>query len=217
MKLATVQTGRGATYGIVTDKGFVDLGPRLGSRYPDLKSLIAARALGEAQKFAGEKPDDSLAELKWLPVIPNPGKILCVGLNYRDHAEETGAKIPEEPILFSKYPTAVIGPEAPIVLPNVSQEVDYEAELVVVIGSKARHVPVDREVGTPPHRIASGRTSTTRHMPSKSNPTIRSATCWANACGANACGVSRSIPGSSASPCSSSTIRIDPSVSCDSW
>ena len=75
---------------------------------------------------------------------PIARKIVCIGLNYRDHAAESGVPVPTEPILFSKYPTALIGHGAQIVLPRVSQEVDYEAELVVVIGRKGRHIPRQR-------------------------------------------------------------------------
>jgi 2-keto-4-pentenoate hydratase/2-oxohepta-3-ene-1,7-dioic acid hydratase in catechol pathway len=79
-----------------------------------------------------------------LAPVPDPRKIVCIGLNYRDHAAESGVPVPTEPVLFSKYPTALIGHGAPIVLPRVSQEVDYEAELVVVIGRKGRHIPRQR-------------------------------------------------------------------------
>src|SRR5207302_3187398 len=76
--------------------------------------------------------------VKLLPPVPDPPKIVCLGLNYRDHAAESGAPIPKDPVLFSKYNTALIGPDAPIVLPPVSKEVDYEAELVVVVGKRGR-------------------------------------------------------------------------------
>jgi 2-keto-4-pentenoate hydratase/2-oxohepta-3-ene-1,7-dioic acid hydratase in catechol pathway len=76
--------------------------------------------------------------------IPRPGKILCIGLNYRDHAEETGKPIPERPILFSKFPTAVVGPNDPVILPRISTKVDFEAELGVVLGRRAKHVPRER-------------------------------------------------------------------------
>jgi 2-keto-4-pentenoate hydratase/2-oxohepta-3-ene-1,7-dioic acid hydratase in catechol pathway len=79
-----------------------------------------------------------------LAPIPDPAKIICLGLNYRDHAAESGMAIPGEPILFSKYTTALIGSEAEIILPELSNEVDYEAELVVVIGRGGRHIPGDR-------------------------------------------------------------------------
>jgi 2-keto-4-pentenoate hydratase/2-oxohepta-3-ene-1,7-dioic acid hydratase in catechol pathway len=77
-----------------------------------------------------------------LAPIPRPPKVLCIGLNYRDHAKETGATIPSEPIVFSKFATAIMGPGSPIVLPRVSQKVDYEAELVVVLGRGGKNIAV---------------------------------------------------------------------------
>jgi 2-keto-4-pentenoate hydratase/2-oxohepta-3-ene-1,7-dioic acid hydratase in catechol pathway len=84
------------------------------------------------------------ATARLLAPVPDPRKILCIGLNYRDHAVESGVAIPDEPVLFTKYATALIGPGAPIVLPRICQEVDYEAELVVAIGKGGRHIPRDR-------------------------------------------------------------------------
>lgn len=81
--------------------------------------------------------------LRILCPLDNPRKILCIGLNYRDHAIETGQAIPEEPIVFCKVPTAVIGPDDDIVLPRVSNQVDFEAELVVVLGERVRHIDLD--------------------------------------------------------------------------
>jgi 2-keto-4-pentenoate hydratase/2-oxohepta-3-ene-1,7-dioic acid hydratase in catechol pathway len=78
------------------------------------------------------------------PPVPRPGKIVCVGLNYRDHAAESNMPVPSSPVTFSKYVTAVIGPGQPIRLPKVSTQVDYEAELAIVIGRRTRHVPVER-------------------------------------------------------------------------
>ncbi len=75
-----------------------------------------------------------------LPPVASPEKIICIGLNYLDHAIETGAEPPTEPIVFSKFNTALVGHGDPIVLPTLSREVDYEAELVVVIGRTAKHV-----------------------------------------------------------------------------
>jgi 2-keto-4-pentenoate hydratase/2-oxohepta-3-ene-1,7-dioic acid hydratase in catechol pathway len=72
--------------------------------------------------------------------IDRPGKIVCVGLNYRDHAEEQGIELPSAPLLFAKWPNALIGPGEPIVIPRVSKQVDYEAELAVVIGECVRGV-----------------------------------------------------------------------------
>jgi 2-keto-4-pentenoate hydratase/2-oxohepta-3-ene-1,7-dioic acid hydratase in catechol pathway len=76
--------------------------------------------------------------------IERPGKIVCVGLNYRDHAGEQGAKLPERPMLFAKWQTALIGPGEPIVIPPISDQIDYEGELGVVIGERAKGVPAAR-------------------------------------------------------------------------
>ena len=90
-------------------------------------------------------PDESqwqTAPATLLPPVPPPEKIFCIGLNYRDHAIETGSEIPTEPVVFSKFNTAMIGSGDVIRLPKVAHEVDYEAELVVVIGRTAKHVSV---------------------------------------------------------------------------
>jgi 2-keto-4-pentenoate hydratase/2-oxohepta-3-ene-1,7-dioic acid hydratase in catechol pathway len=78
------------------------------------------------------------------PPIPNPEKIICIGLNYADHARETGIEPPTEPVIFNKLPSTVAGDWQPIVLPQDSREVDFEAELVVVIGKKGRHIPREK-------------------------------------------------------------------------
>lgn len=78
-----------------------------------------------------------------MPLPLEVGKIICVGMNYRDHAEEQGVELPDRPTLFAKWPNTLIGPGEPIVLPPISQKVDYEAELGVVIGSRVRGVPVE--------------------------------------------------------------------------
>jgi len=78
--------------------------------------------------------------LRLLPPIPGPQKIICVGLNYADHAAETGAKIPSEPLIFNKFPTALRADGDPVELPSVSDQVDYEAELVVVVGREGRNI-----------------------------------------------------------------------------
>lgn len=78
--------------------------------------------------------------------IRRPGKIICVGLNYRDHAREQGVEPPRRPLLFGKWPNALIGPGAPIVLPEISTQVDYEAELGILIGERCRRVPIERSL-----------------------------------------------------------------------
>lgn len=85
-------------------------------------------------------PKFSRGEIKICAPVPRPGKIICIGLNYRDHAEESGQPIPASPIIFSKFATSVIGANEPIVLPQASSRVDYEAELAFVVGRRARNV-----------------------------------------------------------------------------
>jgi 2-keto-4-pentenoate hydratase/2-oxohepta-3-ene-1,7-dioic acid hydratase in catechol pathway len=80
----------------------------------------------------------------WFAPVPRPGKLICIGLNYRDHAKASNITLPEKPVVFSKFSSAVIAPGEPVVLPSTSQQVDYEAELAVVIGRRARHVSADR-------------------------------------------------------------------------
>jgi 2-keto-4-pentenoate hydratase/2-oxohepta-3-ene-1,7-dioic acid hydratase in catechol pathway len=85
-----------------------------------------------------------LADVRLLAPVPRPGKIICIGLNYRDHAEESKLPVPESPITFSKYVTCVANPAAPVYLPRTSEKVDYEAELAFVIGRRAKHVERSR-------------------------------------------------------------------------
>ena len=80
----------------------------------------------------------------WFAPVPRPGKIVCVGLNYRDHAAESGLAVPKTPVIFSKFSSCVIAPGEPVVIPASSERVDYEAELAVVIGRRASHVTRDR-------------------------------------------------------------------------
>ena len=80
----------------------------------------------------------------WFAPVPRPGKVICIGLNYRDHAAESNMPIPEKPVMFSKFSNCVIAPGEPVVVPSTSQQVDYEAELAVVIGRRAKHVSANK-------------------------------------------------------------------------
>ena len=84
----------------------------------------------------------SLDDVTLLAPVPSPPKIVCLGLNYKDHAEEQGKEIPDEPIIFMKPRTAVIGPDQPIIHPIMVKQLDYEAELAIVIGEKGKNIPV---------------------------------------------------------------------------
>lgn len=87
-----------------------------------------------------------LSEVTLHAPVPRPGKVICIGLNYKDHAEETGAPVPEEPIIFTKYPSNVIGPDQAVVHPGpeLTQKLDYEVELVIVIGKGGSDIPASR-------------------------------------------------------------------------
>jgi 2-keto-4-pentenoate hydratase/2-oxohepta-3-ene-1,7-dioic acid hydratase in catechol pathway len=122
---------------------YVDLQRTDNSLPTCLKALLGlpdglARAAAALQKGeqAGQWIEGSL-----LAPIPRPGKVICIGLNYRDHAEESNLPIPTEPVCFSKFSQAVVGPNATIVLPRVAHKVDYEAELVVIIGRRGKNIP----------------------------------------------------------------------------
>jgi 2-keto-4-pentenoate hydratase/2-oxohepta-3-ene-1,7-dioic acid hydratase in catechol pathway len=89
---------------------------------------------------SGKLPTFDLGDVDLASPVPRPGKIICIGLNYRNHAIESGMEIPKSPIIFSKFQTSVVGSEEPILLPAVSTQVDFEAELAVVIGRRAKNV-----------------------------------------------------------------------------
>ncbi len=129
-------------YGIVVANGIIDAGRRLGVAAPDLRALLALDALGELHAIAAEaEADFPLADVRFAPVIPNPDKILCVGLNYRAHVEETGRETPRYPILFTRFPASQTGHNQALVRPSVSDKFDFEGELAVVIGRRGRHIP----------------------------------------------------------------------------
>ncbi len=107
----------------------------------DQLAAKGSSALPELARIAEERRSTvDAAQLRLGPPIPRPGKVLCVGLNYRRHANETGMKIPTSPVLFSKFGNAVTGPDAEVAVPPEVEKLDYEAELVVVMGRRARRV-----------------------------------------------------------------------------
>ncbi len=132
MRLATVRTPSGTAAVRLEADGAVHLGAS------DVGALLADPDWRHrAASAAGERLDPS--GLDFAPVVPRPEKIVCVGLNYRNHIEEMGHELPSHPTLFAKYPPALIGAGDDLVLPAVSEQVDWEAELAVVVGSPVRH------------------------------------------------------------------------------
>jgi 2-keto-4-pentenoate hydratase/2-oxohepta-3-ene-1,7-dioic acid hydratase in catechol pathway len=140
MRLATFKTAQGESYGLVVGKGIVDLKRYLGNQYPDLKALIAGNGFSQAAQYAGEQPDYQASDVTWLPVIPNPDKIVCVGLNYQEHVAETGRDNTEQPAIFLRLPESQVGHRQPIVRPRESKNLDFEAEIAVIIGVPGRRI-----------------------------------------------------------------------------
>jgi len=147
MKLATFKTAQGASYGAVTAKGIVDLRRYLGNQFADLKALIEADAFDQAKKYLPEAPDYQASDVAWLPVIPNPDKIVCVGLNYEEHRAETGRDKTEQPALFLRVAESQVGHRQPIVRPRESLQLDFEAEIAVIIGKAGRRITQDKAWG----------------------------------------------------------------------
>jgi 2-keto-4-pentenoate hydratase/2-oxohepta-3-ene-1,7-dioic acid hydratase in catechol pathway len=139
MKLATVAIDGRTTWGLVEGENFLDAGAVLGARYADLKAAIGAGLSGvaDARSTAASIPTSKVI---WQPVIPNPDKILCVGLNYETHRKETGRAEVEHPTIFPRYANSQTGHLQPIVRPRVSTHLDFEGELAVIIGKAGRYI-----------------------------------------------------------------------------
>jgi 2-keto-4-pentenoate hydratase/2-oxohepta-3-ene-1,7-dioic acid hydratase in catechol pathway len=150
MRLVTFETNGTPRVGALRqgeqDLEVVDLRAADPSLPPSVKELLAEgrHALKRAEQAVRQAPGLPFQDTRLLAPLQDPQKMICVGLNYADHAAETGAKAGDEPVIFCKLPTTLRGPEAPIELPPESNEVDYEAELVVVIGKRARRVQRDQ-------------------------------------------------------------------------
>jgi 2-keto-4-pentenoate hydratase/2-oxohepta-3-ene-1,7-dioic acid hydratase in catechol pathway len=130
-------------YGAVVDGGIVGLSARYGQDYPTLREAIAAGALMKlAEDAAGRSPDHAVSEIKWLPPVPSPEKIICIGVNYPDRNAEykDGQDAPKYPSMFMRTPRSFVGHETPLVRPRASAQLDYEGEIALVIGRPGRHI-----------------------------------------------------------------------------
>lgn len=143
MRLATLQTAQGPrVVGVALDGRYVDLcaiDPKLPAT---LKEILETEngLMTAASALAAGLSKGPYVTGRLLAPVANPSKVICIGLNYRDHALESNSPIPTEPVVFNKFPQAVVGPEDAVVLPAVAHDVDYEAELVVVIGKRGRRI-----------------------------------------------------------------------------
>jgi 2-keto-4-pentenoate hydratase/2-oxohepta-3-ene-1,7-dioic acid hydratase in catechol pathway len=144
MKLASYMAGGKPSFGAVVGNGVVTLNDRLQGRYATLRDALAGGAVEEMRRASeGEKPDHMLADLRFLPVIPNPEKILCVGINYRSHAAEHGGEAPALPNIFTRFVDTLVEHEGEMIRPSISTSFDFEGELAVVIGKGGRYIKAE--------------------------------------------------------------------------
>ena len=143
MKLLSFAADGKDYFGAISGDGIVTLNDKVGQ--PNLRASLAAGAMDAMRKAAKEsKPDRKLADVRFLPVIPNPNKILCAGVNYRSHAAEVGRELPKQPSMFVRFTDTLIGHGGEMIRPTVSDNFDFEGELTLVIGKGGRHIKVER-------------------------------------------------------------------------
>lgn len=141
MKLVSYQQADKASFGALVGDRLVDLGQLYGPRAPDLKSFLAHDLLVDAaHKVANAKTSLRLDSVRLLPVIPNPGNIFCIGLNYGEHIRETHREVTEKPLVFLRAASSQLAHGEDFVRPRVSERLDYEGEIAVVIGKGGRHI-----------------------------------------------------------------------------
>jgi 2-keto-4-pentenoate hydratase/2-oxohepta-3-ene-1,7-dioic acid hydratase in catechol pathway len=142
MKFASFKPSESAaaTWGLIDGNDAVDLGAVFNDRFADLKSAISAGALSEVATEAAAARRYPVAGISWLPPIPNPDKILCIGLNYETHRKETGRSEVEYPTVFTRFASSQTAHMTDIVRPRVSHDLDFEGELAVIIGKPGRYV-----------------------------------------------------------------------------
>ncbi|MCB0993467.1 MAG: fumarylacetoacetate hydrolase family protein, partial [Acidimicrobiales bacterium] len=143
MRLVTYRVGARHGYGVVVPDGDDDAIVELGDRIPGaptLRNLLDGR-LDDVRPFLDEPPVLHLDDVELLPPIPDPARILCIGLNYAAHREETGRTPTDHPTVFVRFASSLVGHRRPIVRPAASDRLDWEGELAVVIGRGGRHIP----------------------------------------------------------------------------
>ena len=141
MKFISFLHDNNSRFGVINEGKILDLtGKILGAK--TLKQLISSKGgIAAAKKYAlNNQGNINLDKIEFLPVIPDPGKIICVGLNYSEHVEETGKKIEKNPVIFFRVPESQTAHNKPIQKPKVSNNLDYECELAIVIGKSGKHI-----------------------------------------------------------------------------
>jgi 2-keto-4-pentenoate hydratase/2-oxohepta-3-ene-1,7-dioic acid hydratase in catechol pathway len=142
MRLTSYNLRGRPSFGAVVGDGIVDLRSRL-SRFATLLEVFRAQALDEAKAvIAGVRPDVPLAEVELLPPLPAPEKILCIGINYKNRERDYDfAEPPKYPSMFYRAPNSVVGSGGTLIRPKISEQLDYEGEIAMVIGRECKHVP----------------------------------------------------------------------------
>src|ERR1700755_937108 len=143
-RIATFAIDGSTHYGAVVEGGTVDLSTHFGTQYPTLAVEIAAGAMMKLIEHAARRePDHAPDAISWLPPIPAPEKIICIGVNYPDRNAEykDGQDAPKYPSMFMRSPRSFVGHDTPLVRPRASAQLDYEGEIVLVIGKAGRHIP----------------------------------------------------------------------------
>lgn len=133
-----IMTDGTASYGVARDGKLHDAGADLRARYADLRAVLAADDLAALSAASGQVLD--MSDVTMMSPLPNPDKIICIGLNYMSHITETGREKPAKPSIFTRYPSSVLGHGAALVRPKASTWFDFEGELAVVIGKPGRHI-----------------------------------------------------------------------------
>ena len=142
MRLVSFRHAGAQKFGAVVEDGIVDLSAQFHGRWATLRDALAGKGLADLALAAkNRKADLALDAVELLPVVPNPDKILCVGLNYASHIGEVGRERPVQPSVFSRLHSTLVAPGGDIVRPSASIAFDFEGELAVVIGERCRHVP----------------------------------------------------------------------------
>lgn len=145
MRLASYERNGTPGFGLVVGEGIVDASSRLAGRPSGLRAALAAGALRDLERLTTAAPDFGLDEITFAPVIPDAAaKLLCVGINYMPHIKEMGRERPERPVIFVRFGDSIVGHRRPLLAPRESEQFDYEGELAVVIGKRARRVGRER-------------------------------------------------------------------------
>ena len=143
MKLVSYLVSGRASFGLLTQNGIVDLKEKLGNKYPDLKSLLAdSEGLAVAKTYLDAPSDIDEQDITYLPVIPNPNKILCVGMNYAEKRAEFN-ETSSAPTLFVRFPDSQTGHKTNIIKPAITNELDYEGELAIIIGKEGFRIKTE--------------------------------------------------------------------------